>query len=126
MRLINFSPHSLFNYDETVLTVFQHEVRKVISFTGKRLVSMSLTERGSFVTIVTCMNATVTYVFPLPMFPRSNMKAELLDSAPPASIPACHKAGWIQKECFTQWFKHFVRSVKLSKKDPVILKLNGH
>jgi hypothetical protein len=35
------------------------------------------------------------------------MKAELLDIPPPDSIAACDKAGWIQKENFTQWFKHF-------------------
>ena len=118
-RLINFSPHSLFKYDETGLTVFQHEVCKVIPFKGKRLVSMSLVERGSLVTIVTCMNANVTYVSPLLMFPRGNMKAELPDSAPPGSIAACHKAGWIQKESFIQRFKYFVRSVNLSKKIPL-------
>ena len=58
-------------------------------------------------TIVTCVNANVTYVPPLLAFPRSNMQAGLLDSTPPGSIAACHKAGWIQKESFTQWFKHF-------------------
>ena len=126
LRLINFSPHSLFKYDETGLTVFQHEVCKVIPFKGKRLVSKSLQERGSLLTIVTCMNATTTYVSPLLVFPRSNKKAVLLDSALPVLIPACHKAGWIRKESFTQWFKHFVRSVRLSKKDPVILTLGGH
>ena len=34
-------------------------------------------------TIVTSMNAAVTFVPTLQEFPRSNMKAELLDSAPP-------------------------------------------
>jgi hypothetical protein len=72
------------------------------------------------------MNAIVTYVSPVLVFPRSNMKAELLDSVPPGSIAACHKAGWIQKKSFTQWYKHFVRSVKLSKKDPFILALDCH
>jgi hypothetical protein len=33
--------------------------------------------QGSLVTIVTRMNATVTYAPPLLVFPRSNMKAEL-------------------------------------------------
>jgi hypothetical protein len=51
---------------------------------------------------------TVTYVPPLLVFPRSNMKAQLLDSPPPVSITA----EWIQKESFTQKFKHSVRFVK--------------
>ena len=49
-----------------------------------------------------------------------------LYSPPPVTIAACHKAGWIQKESYTQWFKYFVRFVKLSKKDPVILTIYGH
>ena len=63
-------------------------------------------------TIITCMNATVTYVPPLLVFPRSSMKAELLGSIAPVSIAA----GWIQKVIFTQRFKHFVRFVKPSIK----------
>jgi hypothetical protein len=127
LQLIKFSPHRLFNCDETGLTVVQHKVSKVISLKGKRRVSsLSSAERGSLVTIVTCMNVIGMYVPPLLVFPRCNMKAELLDGAPPGSIAACHKAGWIQKESFTQWFKHFVSYVKPSKEDPVILTLDGH
>jgi hypothetical protein len=49
------------------------------------------------VTTATCMNAIGMYVPPLLVFPGSNMKAKLLDGAPPGSVAACHKAGWIQK-----------------------------
>jgi hypothetical protein len=62
-----------------------------------------LAERGSLVTIVTFMNATVTYVSHLLVFSRSNMKAELLDSAPPGSTAAFHGAGRFTKMIFTQW-----------------------
>ena len=51
------------------------------------------------------------------------MKAELLDSTPPGSVATCQKAGLIQKASCMQWFKHFV---KLSRKDPVILTLDGY
>jgi len=78
------------------------------------------------VTIAVCMNATVTYVPPLLVFPRINVNAELLDNTPPGSVAACHKAGWTQKDSFTQKFKYFVRFVKPSKKDPNILTLDGH
>jgi len=91
--LINASPHSLFKYGKMDLTVIQHKVSKVISLTG---IFVSA-ERDSLATTVTCMNATITYVPYLLVFPRSNMKAELLESAPRGSIAAFHKAGWIQK-----------------------------
>ena len=77
-------------------------------------------------TIVTFINATVTYVSLLMVFPRSNTNAELFDSPPPGSIAACHKAGCIQKDSFMQRFKHFVRFMKMSTQDPVILTLDGH
>jgi len=70
------------------------------------------------VTSVTCMNATITYVPLLLVFPMRNMKAELLESAPTGSEAACHKTGWIQIQSFMQWFKHFIRFVKMSKNDP--------
>jgi hypothetical protein len=76
------------------------EVCKFISLKGKRQASLSSADGGSLVTIVTCMNATITYVSPLLVFTRSNMKAELLDNVLPGSIAACHIAGWTQKGSF--------------------------
>jgi len=81
--------------------VVHHKVCKGISLEIKRGVCLSSAERGSLVTIVTCMNVTVTYVPTLQVFPRSDMKAELLTSAPPGLVAACHKAWWIQNESFT-------------------------
>jgi hypothetical protein len=80
------------------------------------MISLSSAERGSLVTIAAYTNATVTDVPPLLVFPRRNKKAELLDSAPPGSLATVNMAGWIQKESFTQRFKHFVRFVKPFKK----------
>jgi hypothetical protein len=123
----NFSPHRLFKYNKTAVTVVQHKVCKCFSLKGKwRFSSLSPAERVSIVTIATCVNANVTYVPPFLVCPGNNMQAGLLDGTPPGSIAACHKAGWVQKESFTQWLKHFVRFMKPSKKYPVILTLDGH
>ena len=59
LQLINFR-HRLFSYDETGINVIQQNVGKIICLKCKRRISLSLAERGSLVTIVTCMNATVT------------------------------------------------------------------
>jgi hypothetical protein len=69
--LINASPHSLFNYDKRDLTVIQHKVCTVISLKGKQRVHLSSVERDSFMTIATCINATIIYVPHLLVFPRS-------------------------------------------------------
>jgi len=90
--LINISPYSLINYDKTDLS-FSIKYAKL----SPLRVSKGLQQRDSLATIAVCMNATVTYVRHLLVFPRSNMKAELLESATPGSIAARHKAGWVQK-----------------------------
>jgi hypothetical protein len=69
LRLIDFSPHRVFNCDDTG----QHEACEDVSLKGKRRVCL-----GSLVATVTCRN-----VPPLLVFPRSNMKAELLVGASP-------------------------------------------
>jgi len=69
--LINVSPHSLFNYDKRDLTVVQHKVCTVISLEGKQRVHLSSAERDSLTTTATCMNATITYIPHLLVFPRS-------------------------------------------------------
>lgn len=103
LQVINLSPHHLFSYVETGLALSQHKVCNVISLKGKQWVSLSSAKRGSLVTIVTRMNATFTYVPHLLVFSRSSMKAELLDSSPPGSTAACHRAGCFAKMIFTQW-----------------------
>ena len=82
---------------------------------------LTTAERGNLTTVVTCMNATETYLPPLIVFPRKNMKVELVDGASAGSISACHPSGWIQTDIFTKWFDHFVHCVKPSADDPVLL-----
>ncbi|CAH2011577.1 unnamed protein product [Acanthoscelides obtectus] len=124
---INFAPQRLFNVDETGISVVQHKRSKVISAKGKKQVAtLTSAERGGLITVVTCMNAVGTYVPPLIVWPRKNMKIELMDGAPTGSIYACHPSGWIQAEIFTQWFDHFIKFTKPTPSDPVLLVLDGH
>ena len=62
------------------------------------------------------MNITGTFIPPLFVFPRVRMKAELMNGAPPGSIYACHKSGWMQLEIFVEWFKHFFNQLEQLKK----------
>lgn len=125
--MVDHKAHRIFNVDETGITTVQHKHSKVIAAKGKKQVAaMTSSERGNLVTIVTCMNAAGTFVPPLIVFPRKNMKEELMDGAPAGSISACHPSGWIQTHIFTQWFDHFVTFVKPSVDDPAVLILDGH
>ncbi|XP_018563147.1 uncharacterized protein LOC108904910 [Anoplophora glabripennis] len=119
--------HRVFIVDETGITVVQHKYSKVISLKGKRQVSSLISaERGKLITVITCMNAADVYIPPLLIFPRKNMKAELMLGAPTEAIAECHISGWVQAEIFTKWFKHFIKFTKPSASDPVLLVLDGH
>lgn len=127
LKTVKFSPCKVFNVDETGLTIVQHKCSKVVSLRGKKQVcSLSSAERGALMTLVVCMSAAGQFVPPMIVFPRKNMKAELLEGAPPGTIAACHPSGWIQQDLFTQWLMHFVHIVKPSTEDPVVLVLDGH
>ena len=127
LEKVGFNPMKVYNVDETGVTVVQGSRSKVISIKGKKQVTkLSSAERGKLDTIVTCMNAAGAFVPPLVIFPRKNMKAELLDGAPPGTIAACHPSGWIQLPIFTDWLRHFIHHVHATVADPVVLILDGH
>ncbi|KAK9752278.1 DDE superfamily endonuclease [Popillia japonica] len=54
------------------------------------------------------------------------MQDGLMDGTPSGSIAACHPSGWIQTDIFTMWFNQFLKHVKPSQDDPVLLLLDGH
>ncbi|KAK9739565.1 DDE superfamily endonuclease [Popillia japonica] len=115
MEKINYNPSRLYN------------IYIVITLKGKKQVgTVTAAERGALVTVVFCMNAVGGFVPPLFVFPRKNMKADLLDGAPPGTIAACHPSGWIQQHIFSQWLQHFIGHIKPSLQDQVLLILDGH
>jgi len=80
---------------------------KILGLKGKRQISsLQSAEQGSLVTVVNCMSPTGHFIPLLLVFPRKNMKQELMNGMPPGSIHACHPSGWIQSEIFSQWLLH--------------------
>lgn len=123
----NINMNRIFNVDETGITIVQHKHNKVISLKGKkRIGKITAQERGKLITVVPCMNATGVFVPPLMVFPRKNMKQELLNGAPLGTIARCHQSGWIQADIFTDWLRHFVENTQPSAENPVLLILDGH
>ena len=127
LHLIQNNPSRLFNCDETGIKIVQHKHTKVIGLKGKKqIAALQAAERGSLITVVTCMSPSGHYIPPLLIFPRKNMKMELMNGSPLGSIYACHPSGWIQTEIFTKWFRHFLLHVKPTEDDPAVLVLDGH
>jgi len=127
MDTIQHNPARLYNCDKTGIKIVQHKRTKIFALKGKRqITSLQSAERGSLVTVVTCMSPIGPFIPPLLVFTRNNMKEELMSGSQPGSIHACHLSGWIQSEIFSQWFLHFIKHTKPTKEDPVILVLDGH
>jgi hypothetical protein len=107
--------------------LYSTNTQKCLELKGRHQISsLQSAEWGSLVTLVTCMSPTGHFVSPFPVFPRKNMKQELINDTTPGSIHTCHPSGWIQNENFIQWFLHFIKHTNPTKEDPVILELNGH
>lgn len=77
-----------------------------------------------------CINIGIivlgTYVPPALIFPRKNMKNELMDGAPIGSAAFTQENGYMNAEIFVKWLKHFVKYVKPSQEKKVLLLLDGH
>ncbi|KAL0858552.1 hypothetical protein ABMA27_012406 [Loxostege sticticalis] len=122
-----FSANRIFNVDETGLSIVQSKYPKIISRRGKKQIgAMSSAERGSLITIITCMSPAGIFVPPMIIFPRKNMSDRLMKGAPVGSIGRAHPSGWIQTYLFTQWFEHFIAYVQPSEASPVLLLFDGH
>lgn len=123
----NYSAEHVYNVDETGLSVVQSKIPHVVGLRGKRQIgALTSAERGSLVTVITCMSAGGQFVPPLVIFPRKNMNEQLMRGAPPGSIATCHPSGWVQTNIFTKWFDHFLKFAKPTKECPILLVLDGH
>jgi len=110
MDTIQLNPARLYNCDETGIKIVQHKRTKIFALKGKRqITSLQSAERRSLVTVVTCMSPIGPFIPPLLVFPRKNVKEEMMSDSPPASSHACHSSWWIQSGIFFQWFLHFIK-----------------
>jgi len=101
MDNIQHNPARVYNCNKTGITTVQHKHTKILELKGKHQISsLQSAERGSLVTVVISMNPTGHFIPPLLVFPRKNMKQELMNGTPPGSIHVCHPSGWMQSEIF--------------------------
>ncbi|XP_023934569.1 uncharacterized protein LOC112043401 [Bicyclus anynana] len=79
-------PHRIYNTDESSLSTVQ-KPHKILASTGRKQVGViTSAERGTNTTVVCCVNAIGTFVPPMMIFSRKNMKKELVDEAPPGTL----------------------------------------
>ena len=100
---------------------------KVIASTGvKQVGAIVSAERGQLVTVCCTVSAIGNTVPPMFVFPRVHYKDSFVNGAHPNSIGAAHPSGWMTAENFLTFMKHFVRHVRCSQEETVLLILDNH
>jgi hypothetical protein len=61
----DYPPLSIFNVDETGVTVVQKKQPKILALSKRQIGALTAAERGSLITIVVCMCASGIFVPPL-------------------------------------------------------------
>ena len=96
---------------------FTAQTHENIKTESKRQISsLQSAERGSLVTVVNCVSPTGRFTPPLLVFPRKNMKQELMNGTPPASIHTCHPSVWLQSEIFSPVVPSFHQTYTADKR----------
>ncbi|XP_023312081.1 uncharacterized protein LOC108914372, partial [Anoplophora glabripennis] len=104
-----------------------NKLPKVLSSKGKKLVGkVASADRGQLVTAVCCFSVTGTYIPPAMILPRKRMKDELFLNAPTGTCKMISDSGFINKELFCQWLRHFKSYSKPSAENQVLLILDNH
>lgn len=127
MEKYKFEPQQIWNVDESGFSTVPSQSVKIFATKGRKQVGiLTSAERGHHFTAVCCVNALGTYIPPGFIFPRKNMKLDLMDHAPAGSVGYAQEKGWMNGDVFLKWLEHFVKHSKVSPQNNVLLLLDGH
>ena len=105
MKRQHFHPEDIWNVDETGATSVMKPT-KVVAKKGDKQVG----------------NATP----PMFIFPRENFFDHMIQDGPPGCIGTANGSGWMTKEDFLEFMKHFKKHAMPSKSNPKLLLLDNH
>lgn len=89
------------NLDYLLSTVQKPE--KILGTTGRKQVGViTRAGRGANATVFCCVNAVGTFIPPMMIFPRKNMRNELIDEAPPCTLDVAQQSGWMTTEIYVR------------------------
>lgn len=122
----NLPPSRIWNLDETgVQTVLKP--KKIIAQKGiKQVGAIVSAERGTLVTVEMAVNALGNSIPPMFIFPRLKYKDIFIRDGPPESIGAGNSSGWMTATEFLIYIDHFIKYVKPTPSEPVLLLLDNH
>jgi hypothetical protein len=119
--------HRVFNMDETGVQGAPHCLPKVLARKGQKQVGKVVSaERGESVTVVCAMSPTGIFIPPFFIFPRKRMRDDLKAGLPRGSEAVAHDSGYMTKEIFIDYLKHFISHTRPTSENPILLILDNH
>jgi len=118
-------PACVYNCDESGLSLVP-DTQKILGKKGKRNVYQIISgERGVLTTVLPCYNAAGDYIPPLVLYKGKRLVDGLKAHMPPDNLVCVSETGYLNKELFQTWLKHFKKHLKYPDL-PAILILDGH
>lgn len=121
-----FQPKNIWNVNETGLTTVQRPNQIVAAKGTKQVGLVTSAERGELVTLCCAVNALGNSIPPVFIIPRVRHNERFTQHGPPGCIAVAHKSGWMTRENFVVFLKHFVKHSCSSPENPVLLLLDNH
>lgn len=121
-----FTASQIYNVDETGTTTVQKSAR-ILARRGQKQVGKAVSgERGTLVTTCATICADGTFIPPVMVFPRKRYQQRMVTEAPPGTLGLVSPKGWMQRENFDEYMKHFIKCTGASKEKKVLLILDNH
>lgn len=123
----SLAPTNIFNVEESGFSTVQKKAQRIVGLKGKKQVGAATSgERGVNTTAVCCASVSGQFVPPMLIFKRKRQNPELANGAPLGSIVTVSESGYINSTLFVEWLKHFIKNVKPTLENKVLLLLDGH
>ncbi|GFO48175.1 tigger transposable element-derived protein 1 [Plakobranchus ocellatus] len=127
MDKVKYTPVQIYNMDETAVSNVQKRTQKIVAMKKKHQIgAVSSAERGTNTIVVFSFGAVGHYLPPMFIFRRKRMADDLKSGGPPGSHIECQEKGWMDLDLFVSWIQQFIRHVKPSEANPILLIFDGH
>lgn len=123
----NFDSTAIYNMDESGFSTVPSKIGRVIALKGMRRVGkVEAAERGTMITMALTVSASGNSLPPFFLFPRKNMQSSFLDNASSGTVGFANDSGWMCQPEFVRYIRHFIKCVRPSIDQPVLLLMDNH
>lgn len=111
---------------EKLQNILIYAMYRYIDMWKRRRVTITSAERDTLVTLACAINASGNSIPPMFVFPRLRYTDIFVRCGPPDCIGAGNSSGWMTEKEFILFLGHFIKFVKPSEQEPVLLLLDNH